>query len=707
MSNFHNDKRELGKQKREYQGEIQAPRRKHLQARLDKIINYNQNERDFEDYRHETENNEYLPKLHADSGDKRGNEAAEVNEDKAEKKRQRDDTAEPESKKNKCEEETLASDEPDQGYDLPSWVDEVNPKRLSATVLHGYNAFKYMVGETGDSELAQEVSVMAARSRPRNGVVKEDPPDAHEERNMWSSITGDLTKVKSINARAAEVSKAIIEKEKYMHTNFASKSMQSLLRNTLVNISFATKSCNSALNNPSLQLVHHCPLPQIPIMSLQMWLDWLFATVYCCNLVLGFTTAYVCILVFPLFMWIRIIAFVACVRFTILYIYTNLRYEFFDSDTNLKIDLFIWNYVPQIVWAFFDPQRLMSMKRLRDTLRNLSDFVLALWLALFVSVFLDVVVFFCPQMGTSFAPLFYTLIDISKTSYRRLMSPHISPHHTLEQLYGSNTPVPLAMQDIDELQAMYRENVKLAAEEQKILNEGPEEVISNIEILKALRNASEIDPTRSGTNAKSRGPKRHPDVASASAESPAPSPNTVSSSAARFKDKVSRSGSVSSLKDNKESLSSSAKLDDMIDGAKGTSAERAGHLFVGAEVAFKQSKQKGQEGDWIQCTILTVTGDTKKRYEVQDPEPDDTGAPGQIYKTSAAALIPIPAAGSPLPEFPKGKQVLARYPETTTFYRAEVVSLRKDVCRLRFEDEDDKDKEMDVDRRYVLDMGGK
>ena len=101
-------------------------------------------------------------------------------------------------------------------------------------------------------------------------------------------------------------------------------------------------------------------------------------------------------------------------------------------------------------------------------------------------------------------------------------------------------------------------------------------------------------------------------------------------------------------------------------------------------------------------------------YEIQDPEPDDNGNPGQIYKASAAYLIPIPppsVLSSSLPDFPKGKQVLARYPETTTFYKAEVMGMKKTQqgysCRLRFEGEEEKDREVEVERRYVLDVGSK
>ena len=52
-----------------------------------------------------------------------------------------------------------------------------------------------------------------------------------------------------------------------------------------------------------------------------------------------------------------------------------------------------------------------------------------------------------------------------------------------------------------------------------------------------------------------------------------------------------------------------------------------------------------------------------------------------------------------------GKIVLARYPETTTFYRAEVTGFNKDAYCLKFED--DRDQKMWVDRRYVLDLGNR
>ncbi|KAF3200417.1 SAGA HAT/Core module component [Orbilia oligospora] len=78
-------------------------------------------------------------------------------------------------------------------------------------------------------------------------------------------------------------------------------------------------------------------------------------------------------------------------------------------------------------------------------------------------------------------------------------------------------------------------------------------------------------------------------------------------------------------------------------------------LQVGSQVAFRLPKQKGAE----------------------DPEPDELGNHGQqIYKAVAHQLIQIPSDSAGLLPYPNGKQVLARYPETTTFYKAEVIGTK-------------------------------
>ncbi|KAL6715416.1 hypothetical protein ACLMJK_006377 [Lecanora helva] len=264
---------------------------------------------------------------------------------------------------------------------------------------------------------------------------------------------------------------------------------------------------------------------------------------------------------------------------------------------------------------------------------------------------------------------------------------------------------------IDELMALYREGVKLAEEEEKILKEEPNDVIKNIEILAALRSASETEPARPAhTQPKPRNPKRQQkpetDGAADSPVAPVMSPSVVLP-AARIKGTSTgpaRSGSVPATREvTKEPV---VKVEEGLEGSKGPAGEKAGKFFIGAEVAYRQAKPREDGSQWIQCIIQNITEvGGKKRYEVQDPEPDENGQPGQVYKTTANALIAIPREGDPLVDFPVGKQVLARYPETTTFYRAFIAGGKKEVYRLKFED--DQGQEMEVGRRFVLDVSAK
>ena len=170
-------------------------------------------------------------------------------------------------------------------------------------------------------------------------------------------------------------------------------------------------------------------------------------------------------------------------------------------------------------------------------------------------------------------------------------------------------------------------------------------------------------------------------------------------------------------------------------GKKGSSGDGPGTSGIGdeslltlkSEVAYRLPKQKGvYEGEWIQCIIIQISGEGgKRRYTIQDPEPDETNGHAQQYKAPASALIPIPRDSAGLPPYPVGKQVFAIYPETTMFYRAEVMGTkveystscildnraefnqRDGTCRLKFEGEEEVGKETEVERRLVLDVGGR
>ncbi|TPR02220.1 Uracil permease [Aspergillus niger] len=269
-----------------------------------------------------------------------------------------------------------------------------------------------------------------------------------------------------------------------------------------------------------------------------------------------------------------------------------------------------------------------------------------------------------------------------------------------------------SLSEHDQLDSLYRQMSKLCDEERAILQDEPSDVIKNLGLLTALRQASEAEApqNRAATFSKSR--KKRNELDGSATDSPGPSTTALPDKVGRTKGGVQRSTSVSStqVRDSRDIRDSGVyvKVEEGTEGTKGTLAERSGHLVVGAEVVFKHNKNKqGVEGEGIQCIIKAISGDgVKKRYDVQDPEPNENGEQGAVYKTTAASLIPIPQIGSALPSFSVGKQVLARYPDTTTFYRAEVMGSKKDVYRLKFEGEED-DKEMEVDRRFVLDIPGK
>lgn len=172
------------------------------------------------------------------------------------------------------------------------------------------------------------------------------------------------------------------------------------------------------------------------------------------------------------------------------------------------------------------------------------------------------------------------------------------------------------VKEIDELFFLYREGVKLAEEEEKILKEEPNDVIKNIEILAALRSASESEPVRlPQVIAKPRNPKRQKVDTDGASDSPAPVPSpSVVLPAARVKSTGTvRAGSVPAVREVKPEPI--IKIEEGSEGSKGPAGERAGKFFVGAEVAYKQAKQKEDGSQWIQCNITSVVEIANKKRQ--------------------------------------------------------------------------------------------
>ena len=168
--------------------------------------------------------------------------------------------------------------------------------------------------------------------------------------------------------------------------------------------------------------------------------------------------------------------------------------------------------------------------------------------------------------------------------------------------------------EIGELEELYRANVRHCEEETKLLQEEPTEILKNLGLLQALRTASEAEPPRVVIPSKVRKPKVvAPKVeVETGADSPYPSPGPLSS-ASRLKGSAVRSGSVASTRDGKETKEPIVKIEEGIESVKGPSAERAGKLTVGAEVAYKQAKMKEDGSQWIQCIIIHIIESKGKR----------------------------------------------------------------------------------------------
>ncbi|KAG0703800.1 SGF29 tudor-like domain-containing protein [Suillus ampliporus] len=157
-------------------------------------------------------------------------------------------------------------------------------------------------------------------------------------------------------------------------------------------------------------------------------------------------------------------------------------------------------------------------------------------------------------------------------------------------------------------------------------------------------------------------------------------------------------------------------------------------LQEGRKVAFHPPAGKAADGStadadentWILAVITKCINQDKNRYEVQDVEPQEDGQPGQCYNTTLRAIIPLPDPNAPptsaahlnaYQEFPAGSTVMALYPDTSCFYRAEVISSPRDVqpirgvstkhiatYKLKFEDDDDQ--EHSVAAQWVVEWPG-
>ncbi|KAI6030574.1 SGF29 tudor-like domain-containing protein [Pisolithus orientalis] len=159
-------------------------------------------------------------------------------------------------------------------------------------------------------------------------------------------------------------------------------------------------------------------------------------------------------------------------------------------------------------------------------------------------------------------------------------------------------------------------------------------------------------------------------------------------------------------------------------------------LQEGRKVAFRPpigktadgSNADSDENTWILAVITKCINQDKNRYEVQDVEPQEDGQPGQCYNTTLRAIMPLPDPHAPpnsaahpnaYQEFPAGSTVMALYPDTSCFYRAEVVmapsdlhppgrgvSSKQNISMYKLKFEDDDDQEHSVLAQFVVEWPG-
>lgn len=148
---------------------------------------------------------------------------------------------------------------------------------------------------------------------------------------------------------------------------------------------------------------------------------------------------------------------------------------------------------------------------------------------------------------------------------------------------------------------------------------------------------------------------------------------------------------------------------DSVEPPSSVSGSKSKVVFAkGDAVAFKPKAASNEQGsDWIMGEVAQVSGEGKsRRYKVLDIEPDDQSKQKE-YRSSASSMIFITpeSQASTLADWESGQTVLALYPNTTTFYKAEVDSMDKEgKVNLKFEGENDSNTLQQVERRYVIEF---
>ncbi|KAF5369566.1 hypothetical protein D9758_002686 [Tetrapyrgos nigripes] len=165
--------------------------------------------------------------------------------------------------------------------------------------------------------------------------------------------------------------------------------------------------------------------------------------------------------------------------------------------------------------------------------------------------------------------------------------------------------------------------------------------------------------------------------------------------------------------------------------ARRAALEKQLPLQEGRKVAFHPPPNKANgatesDDNWILAVVTKCINADKNRYEVHDPEPQESGDPGGKYNTTLRSIIPLPDLSAPVGspsslaayrEFTAGSTVMALYPDTSCFYRAEVIATPREMqpqgraapsyvptYKVKFEDDDNQ--EHLVSAQWVVEWPG-
>jgi SAGA-associated factor 29 len=265
-------------------------------------------------------------------------------------------------------------------------------------------------------------------------------------------------------------------------------------------------------------------------------------------------------------------------------------------------------------------------------------------------------------------------------------------------LLGSLAP------DLAVLDAVLRKGVKINDEALAQVKK----IVEETKILSALQKAKEKESQeqslpRSTSRAKDTAPASSVYDFDGSGDSPMPSPNpsVARRMAGSSGSKADRSDSVPPKMDRSTPTAKAGSVEPQ---GPAASVARSKVTFAkGDEVAFKPKPQSNEQTDWILGIVEDVRGEGKsRRYKVLDADVDDAGEK-KVFRTSASSMIAIPKDGTLLPPLENGKTVLALYPNTTTFYKAEVMSMDSEgKVNLKFEGEESSNTMQAVGRRHVV-----